>query len=339
MSGKVIQGSFIGGQPRWSPSVQPTIAPSAFPARTAVPPPPTAFAAPRTGAPPAFGGRQPSIPPTAFAARPSGPPTPAHAAQPSALQRHPAGGAFAVEAGALGIASGGGKPLPDAVRGKMETALGADFSGARIHVGRRPNVSARSPSPPATISTSPLAATSRRRSKDSSYLGTNWRMSCSSVRAGCATRWGQGLRSFRTVRSKPKLTVWASVPPRTWWQHRQRCRRRSGNHRRRCGLRRQSLENQMLLAVGQPVLKQAERSHSDKQSCRHVVQRKGSPPNKKEITLQTNYVTLKITHPSRSDNQGVDEGKNYTVKLVEAKTSRPPVLVARDLAKQGAASS
>jgi hypothetical protein len=51
------------------------------------------------------------------------------------VQRHGAGGAFAIEAGALGIANGGGKPLPDAVRGKMEAALGADFSGVRVHVG------------------------------------------------------------------------------------------------------------------------------------------------------------------------------------------------------------
>jgi hypothetical protein len=51
------------------------------------------------------------------------------------LQRHGAGGAFAVEAGVLGLVSGSGKPLPDAVRGKMEAALGADFSGVRVHVG------------------------------------------------------------------------------------------------------------------------------------------------------------------------------------------------------------
>jgi hypothetical protein len=60
---------------------------------------------------------------------------PPHAAQPTALQRHGASGAFAVEAGPLGLASSGGRPLPDAVRGKMEAALGADFSGVRVHVG------------------------------------------------------------------------------------------------------------------------------------------------------------------------------------------------------------
>jgi ribosomal protein S18 acetylase RimI-like enzyme len=51
------------------------------------------------------------------------------------MQRHGAGGAFAIEAGPLGLASGGGKPLPDAVRGKMEAALRADFSNVRVHTG------------------------------------------------------------------------------------------------------------------------------------------------------------------------------------------------------------
>ena len=51
------------------------------------------------------------------------------------MQRQSAGGAFAVEAGELGLASGGGKPLPEMVRGKMEAALGADFSSVRVHVG------------------------------------------------------------------------------------------------------------------------------------------------------------------------------------------------------------
>jgi hypothetical protein len=51
------------------------------------------------------------------------------------VQRHGAGGAFAVEAGALGLALSGGRALPEAVRGKMEAALGADFSAVRVHVG------------------------------------------------------------------------------------------------------------------------------------------------------------------------------------------------------------
>jgi hypothetical protein len=53
----------------------------------------------------------------------------------AAIQRHGAGGAFAVEASPLGLASGGGRPLPEAVRGKMEAAFGADFPTVRVHVG------------------------------------------------------------------------------------------------------------------------------------------------------------------------------------------------------------
>lgn len=102
MTAKVIQGSFLGGQPTLPPSSQ---------AKTVVGPPTRAFS-----------GRPPGLPMPSFAARPG------------AVQRH-GGGAFAVEAGALGLLSGGGRPLPDAVRGRMEAALGADFSAVRVHVG------------------------------------------------------------------------------------------------------------------------------------------------------------------------------------------------------------
>jgi hypothetical protein len=51
------------------------------------------------------------------------------------VQRHGAGGAVGVEAGPLGLASGGGRPLPEAVCGKMEAALGANFSDVRVYVG------------------------------------------------------------------------------------------------------------------------------------------------------------------------------------------------------------
>ena len=37
--------------------------------------------------------------------------------------------------GPLGLANGGGRPLPEALRGRMEAALGADFSAVRVHVG------------------------------------------------------------------------------------------------------------------------------------------------------------------------------------------------------------
>lgn len=113
--GKVIQGSFLGGQPRLP--VQPSIAP---PPRRIVPPP----ALPRMTPPPAQ---------ATTAGRSPGPPAPAFAGQP--VQRCGAGGAFAVEAQSLGLVGTGGRTLPDAVRGKMEAALGADFSGVRVHVG------------------------------------------------------------------------------------------------------------------------------------------------------------------------------------------------------------
>jgi GNAT superfamily N-acetyltransferase len=51
------------------------------------------------------------------------------------MQRHGAGGAFSVEAGTLGLLSSGGRPLPEAVRGKMEATLGASFADVRVYVG------------------------------------------------------------------------------------------------------------------------------------------------------------------------------------------------------------
>lgn len=52
------------------------------------------------------------------------------------MQRYGAGGAFTVEAGPLGLVSGGGKPLPKRCAARWRAAaLGADFSGVRVHVG------------------------------------------------------------------------------------------------------------------------------------------------------------------------------------------------------------
>jgi ribosomal protein S18 acetylase RimI-like enzyme len=124
MTGKVIQGFFLGGQPKLT-AVQPRIAaPPPIQAKPAARPPATSFA-----------GRPPGPPIPAFGARPPGPPAPAFAPRPEAVQRHGAGNAFSVDSGALGLASCGGRPLPEAVRGQMEAALGADFSNVRVHVG------------------------------------------------------------------------------------------------------------------------------------------------------------------------------------------------------------
>jgi ribosomal protein S18 acetylase RimI-like enzyme len=116
MTGKVIQGSFPGGQPRLP--VQPRIAPA--PSRIVPHPSPR---------------MTPSPVQTRTSAHPPGSPAPAFTRQAQPVQRNGAGRAFAVEASALGLASSGGRPLPEAVRGKMEAALGADFSAVRVHVG------------------------------------------------------------------------------------------------------------------------------------------------------------------------------------------------------------
>jgi hypothetical protein len=99
MTGKVIQGVFLGGQPKLA-SVRPKVT---------APPPIQAG----SGAPP----------PTAFAPRPP------------AAQRQGSGESFHVDPGRLGLVGSGGKPLPDGVRGQMEAAFGADFSRVRVHVG------------------------------------------------------------------------------------------------------------------------------------------------------------------------------------------------------------
>jgi ribosomal protein S18 acetylase RimI-like enzyme len=95
MMGKVIQGFFVGGRAR---SPTPVPQPKAMP-------------------------------------RPPGPPVPAFAGRPPMAQACGSDGSFQIDPGQLGLASGGGRPLPDAVRDKMEAALGADFSNVRVHVG------------------------------------------------------------------------------------------------------------------------------------------------------------------------------------------------------------
>jgi hypothetical protein len=62
---------------------------------------------------------------------------PAPFAHPRPKVAQPYGGnsAFEVDPTRLGLANGGGRSLPDAVRGKMEAAFAADFSAVRVHVG------------------------------------------------------------------------------------------------------------------------------------------------------------------------------------------------------------
>ena len=104
MTTKVIQGVFLGGRPRLpGPAVQPKVGHLAMPR----PPGPPV---------PAFAGRAPLAP--------------AQTVQPCG-----GGESFTVAPAQLGLVGGGGTPLPEAVRGRMEAALGADFSTVRVHVG------------------------------------------------------------------------------------------------------------------------------------------------------------------------------------------------------------
>ena len=101
MAGRVIQGFFVGGRMR-------------------VP------------GPAAHGGS-----PVQRSAMP-GPPVPVGRGG-AAVQRHGgtggSAGGFAIDPTQVGLARGGGSPLPPAVLAKMEGAFGADFSAVRVHVG------------------------------------------------------------------------------------------------------------------------------------------------------------------------------------------------------------
>jgi GNAT superfamily N-acetyltransferase len=127
MTARVIQGSFVRGGPHLSgPMAQPQAMPR---------PPAAAYSALAPAAQSKSMPRPPGSPAPAFAARPPGPPVPAFAGRPPVAQRHGAADSFSVNPGQLGLASSGGRPLPEAVRGKMEAALGADFSNVRVYVG------------------------------------------------------------------------------------------------------------------------------------------------------------------------------------------------------------
>src|SRR5579859_985657 len=75
----------------------------------------------------------PPVPPNPLAPR-IAPPAHAGAARPPVAQRQ-GGGNFAIDPAHLGLVRGGGRPLPETVRSKMEAAFGADFTAVRVHVG------------------------------------------------------------------------------------------------------------------------------------------------------------------------------------------------------------
>ncbi len=55
----------------------------------------------------------------------------------SAVQRHANARSFALEPGQLNLSGGVGRPLPDAVRQKMEAFFKTDFSGVRVYQGNQ----------------------------------------------------------------------------------------------------------------------------------------------------------------------------------------------------------
>jgi hypothetical protein len=118
MGGRVIQGFFIGGAMRPQPAPR---APAA-----------EALLSHPTGAPPpAFAGRAPPLQPRMA----PGPPSLVHRDEGHVAQPRGSDGTFEIDPVQLGLARGGGQPLPEAVLAKMEAAFGVDFSAVRVHVG------------------------------------------------------------------------------------------------------------------------------------------------------------------------------------------------------------
>jgi hypothetical protein len=118
MAGRVIQGFFVGGSPRPTSSIMKS---------PATPPLPPRLMSVQSKAQPGAVLRRPGLPnqpapgTSAFA--------PARTAQPRVNET------LQVDPTRLGLTGFGGKPLPDAVRSKMESAFGADFADVRVHTG------------------------------------------------------------------------------------------------------------------------------------------------------------------------------------------------------------
>lgn len=124
MSGKVIQGFFIGG--RIPAAITGALEP-------AVQGKPVANATRNMVAPcvPDFGG---GTRPVQARAAPGRPPF-VHGGHASPIQRHGVSDSFAIDPTQIGLARGGGSPLPGPLLAKMGAAFGADFSSVRVHVG------------------------------------------------------------------------------------------------------------------------------------------------------------------------------------------------------------
>lgn len=137
MSGRVIQGFFVGGR---APAGDALVWPAGpvVQARMAVAQSGATVANPRPGPPSLAHMQRPGdAPPGRGAVQrmpTGGAGTPQH--RPAAIQRHGGDGSrFEVDPVRLGLAQGGGQPLPGPLLAKMEAALGADFSAVRVHVG------------------------------------------------------------------------------------------------------------------------------------------------------------------------------------------------------------
>ena len=109
---QVVQGNFQGGQPTFVAQARP-----GFPE-----------AGQRQMAPHVQATLQQHAPPGQTAQQHQGP-------QPPASQPNPIGNAFQVPPTINLSRSGQGRPLPEAVRRKMESVFNTDFSDVRVHVG------------------------------------------------------------------------------------------------------------------------------------------------------------------------------------------------------------
>ncbi len=133
MTGRVIQGCFSGAQ--YHPGGGYSASGGAFPGARAGPKLPVMQSGAAAAAPlaPLVAGP----PARAFALHPVTAPGKGqgHNGAARTAQAKAATGAFRVDPAQLGLAGSGGRGLPDRVRGSMETALGADFSDVRVHIG------------------------------------------------------------------------------------------------------------------------------------------------------------------------------------------------------------
>jgi hypothetical protein len=188
-------------------------------------------------------------PATAFASRPPGPPTPAIGARSAGTPG--AGFCRAYRRGAaarirwsvrgrgrqLGLAAGGGKPLPEAVRGQMETALAADFSAVRVRVGPQ----AERIGAIAFTLGSDIYFVPGGYQPDTVHGQQLLGHELAHVVQQRAGRFAQSARLRARRRpgpcsSKPKPVASANVPPCTGSLPRQGCRPGRRNRRRRCEL-------------------------------------------------------------------------------------------------------